>query len=177
MRKSSSVIGLFALAMLGGAACQRLPEGAAADSKPSALPAAAMPNSGFRVEWTKPVLPATVSSGDTFRLSVTFKNTGDQTWPDAHTADPHGGGAGAVRLSYRWRPAGEKGPIAAFVGFESRTELPHPVVPGENVTLALPVRVPSQGGDYRLELDLVQELVAFFGSKGASRLVVPVTVR
>jgi hypothetical protein len=42
--------------------------------------------------------------------------------------------------------------------------------------MAVEVVAPSEPGSYFLQLDLCQELFAWFETRGAARLVVPVTV-
>ena len=48
---------------------------------------------------------------------------------------------------------------------DGRAPLPHDVAPGEEVELELPVTAPAEPGDYVLELDLVQEGVAWFAQR------------
>jgi hypothetical protein len=42
--------------------------------------------------------------------------------------------------------------------------------------MAVEVVAPPEPGEYRLQLDLLQELVAWFEDKGAPRLLVPIRV-
>lgn len=51
-----------------------------------------------------------------------------------------------------------------------------PVPPGETANFTIVVTPPTEPGKYQLQFDLVHELVAFFSSKGAEKLTVPVTV-
>ena len=78
-----------------------------------------------------------------------------------------------MRLAYDWTAASAE-PAARP---RHRADLPHPVHPGETMTLLVPLEAPDQPGEYRVTFELVQELVAWFGAKGAATLVVPVTVR
>jgi Ig-like domain from next to BRCA1 gene len=176
----------FAVAcFLGALACDDGSEKPSSPAPPAATPAAAprvtnpLPPSGFKLEWSRPEVPGSVAAGSTTLVNVTVKNTSDQSWPDARLADPGrvSGGAGAVRLSYRWIPAGHDSEFNAYKGFDSRTELPKSVAPGESVTVAVPVKAPGQPGNYNLQFDLVQELVDWFGTRSNARLVVPVAVR
>ena len=115
-----------------------------------------------------------MAPGKTVPIQVTFKNAGDQTWPDPRTADAAGEGAYAVRLSYRWWGPGES---VAHGEYTVRADLPKPLAPGESVTLTIPVEAPAKPGRYKLQFDLVQELVVWFEDKGAPRRTVPVTVQ
>lgn len=135
-----------------------------------------MPDSAFRVEWTAPSLPATLSAGQSLTVSVGVKNISDTTWPDPKIADPDRPtrGAYAVRLSYRFRTPAE---ASTLKGFDSRVELPGPLAPGESVTMEVPLKAPAAPGDYTLQFDLVQEMYAWFSLKGAAQLVIPVKVK
>jgi len=57
-----------------------------------------------------------------------------------------------------------------------RSPLPHPVGPGEQVTLAFRFRAPDQPGRYLLAVDLVEEGLAWFSDAGVPPLAVPITV-
>jgi hypothetical protein len=73
------------------------------------------------------------------------------------------GGPNALNLAYHWLAPG--GPTLVFDG--RRTPLPGRVAAGESVSLEASIGVPVKPGDYVLELDLVQEGVAWFGSRGS----------
>ncbi len=134
----------------------------------------ALPDSAFRVRWSHSQLPATLPSSSITSIEITITNEGDTRWPNPETADPSRVGAYAVRLSHRWYRAGD---VPDLAGYETRVDLPSPLAPGDSVTLSVPLTVPHVPGEYRLQFDLVQELFAWFESKGASTLVLPVTVQ
>jgi hypothetical protein len=130
-------------------------------------------DSGFRVRWEPHTLPSAMAHGASADARIAFTNLGDVAWPDVVAADPASPGGGyAVRLAYGWTAAS-----APTSRPGRRADLPHPVHPGETMTLLLPIDAPDQPGEYRLTFELVQELVAWFDTKGAPTLVVPVTVR
>jgi hypothetical protein len=136
-----------------------------------------LPDSGFKVEWVgSPAVPATVPPGKAFPLTVTVKNTSDQVWLDPKSSDAAPSAAGAVRLGYRWLKAGETGKPNPAYG-DTRGDLAAPLPPGQSASLTVQVTAPSQPGKYQLQLDLVQELVSWFDTKGAARLMVPVQVK
>jgi hypothetical protein len=60
---------------------------------------------------------------------------------------------------------------------EARGDLLEPLQPGASTSLTVQVAAPAQPGDYKLQLDLCQELVTWFEPKGAAPLVVPVKVK
>jgi hypothetical protein len=133
-----------------------------------------LPNSAWRVRWESHTVPAAMPRGSSADARIAFTNLGDAVWPDVIAGDPaaHNGGY-AVRLAYDWAAAS-----AERAGKPSRrADLPHPVHPGETMTLLVPLDAPDEPGEYRITFELVQELVAWFDGKGAATLVVPVTVR
>lgn len=134
-----------------------------------------LPDSAFKVAWTPPALPAAFTPAQVVPVLVTFKNTGDQTWPDPSVADPDKstGGAYAVRLSYRIKHARDEKLVHDY---EIRIEIPKPLAPGESATLPIEVKAPLQPGDYLLQFDLVQELYVWFADKGANQLILPIKV-
>ncbi|HEY6041842.1 MAG TPA: hypothetical protein VIX58_06895, partial [Anaerolineae bacterium] len=50
----------------------------------------------------------------------------------------------------------------------ARTELPREVAPGESITLDAEVHPPDHPGMYRLEVELVNEGVAWFSERGVT---------
>ena len=130
-------------------------------------------DTAFRVRWDANTIPPVMPRGSETDVRISFTNLGDGVWPDTLSADPGTrAGAFAVRLAYDWSPAdaGTSPPPA------HRADLPRPVRPGETMTLLVHVVAPPVPGNYRLELALLQELVAWFHVKGAPDLRVPVTV-
>jgi hypothetical protein len=54
--------------------------------------------------------------------------------------------------------------------------MPNDVAPGAEVERALVVKAPDKEGDYVLELDMVQEGVAWFAQKGSEALKLKIKV-
>jgi hypothetical protein len=173
----SIAIGGLLLVLLTTIACDRWKSRLRVESKDAPTRAAvrtALPASAFRVRWDSHTVPATIARGSSTDARIGFTNVGDTVWPDVLAADPaaHSGGY-AVRLAYQWAPAS-----AAPAGKPGRrADLPHPLHAGETMTLLVPLDAPNEPGEYRLTFELVQELVAWFDTKGAATLVVPVTVQ
>jgi hypothetical protein len=164
---------LLALAALacGGEESEDGPAGNAT-APPSFLPLA---ETAFSVEWGVPGVPAAVPAGSNFAVGVRVKNTGDQAWMDPWNSDPARYAAGAVRLGYRWWKAGDSSkPYSDYAA--ERGELLRSVMPGHATVIAMEVTAPPDPGDYRLQFDLVQELVSWFEPHGAAKLFVPVKV-
>jgi hypothetical protein len=154
---------LGALLTIGLVACNA--------GKPSGTPLA---DSAFRVEWLSAEVPAQMKPGEVAIVKVKFRNVSDQVWPDPKTADPSGNGYYAVRLTWRWRTSEDMTPGE---GSSYRTDLTAPLGPGRETTLSTNVIAPKQPGQYQLQFDLVQEMVAFFEDRGAKLEIVPVSVQ
>ena len=142
-------------------------------SSPPAEGVNSLPDSAFHVTWGAAEVPRSMQAGGIALASVTFKNASPDIWPDRRSAGGSPPGAGAVRLSYRWWTAGSPLPTP----YEARADLRTPLRPGDSATLSILVKAPSQPGEYRLQFDLVQELVAWFEDKGVASPRIPVSVR
>jgi hypothetical protein len=128
---------------------------------------------GFRVGW-KIVgpLPGSIPRGGVFSLDVAATNLGDEIWPDRDPgAPPLMARAYCVRLASRWLSGNQ---IVRDYG--QRVDLSHPVRPGDSVVWRVQVAAPPVAGDYKLQIDLIQELVAWFADKGADNLVLRIRV-
>jgi len=146
---------------------QPLPSVAAARAKP-------LPASALRVEWGALDFPSTIDADKAVTIKVTFTNRGDSLWPDKTTANPElKDGGYAVRLTHVWIPAEDSQDGRA--GAE-RTDLPRSVRPGDSMELQVRTRTPTKPGQYRLVIELVQELVQWFADLGANRIILPVRV-
>lgn len=155
---------LGALLAIGLGACNKT-------GTPSGSP---MADSAFQVGWLSADVPAQMKPGEVVNVKVKVRNISDQVWPDPKTAEPSATGAYAVRLAWRWRTSDE---MTTGEGTTNRTDLTEPLGPGREATLAIDVTAPKQPGEYKLQFDLVQEMVAFFEDRGAKVEVVPVNVQ
>lgn len=126
----------------------------------------------MRIQWKAPVLPAHIKAGMTFPLAVEVRNIGDAVWPAAESAPAYHYGRFAVRISHRW--CGTHGIDCA--DFRSRFNLTASLRPGQWQTIPTVITAPPAAGDYELQFDALQEMVAWFGNVGARRLFVPVHV-
>ena len=79
-----------------------------------------------------------------------------------------------IGLSYRWVDACSSVPLS---GFDNRTALPAVVKPGAEIKLNMEIKGPSKPGKYYLEIEAVQELVAWFKDKGSPGIRIGVKVR
>jgi len=81
----------------------------------------------------------------------------------------------AIRLAYRWVDACSLVPLSRFD--DNRTALPVAVKPGAEITMNLEIKAPSRPGKFWLEIEAVQELVAWFKDKGYPGLRIEVQVK
>ncbi len=111
-------------------------------------------------------VPTRFTPGETRTCPVYIRNTGEETWK-CDASDP----ANPYRLGF-WitdRNGNNK-------QLESRVSLPRDIAPGEAVCLAVPVRVPSTSGDWRIHFGMVKEASYWFRDKGVNNATVDITV-
>ena len=146
----------------GGIAVFQAPSHVARDSVRPAV------NTMFAAQITAPSSQLSVVCGSPLRLDVRMKNTSAREWP-AHEASRT---KYPFRLGNHWlTPDGAMQQIN-----DTRTELTHDLERGEEVTLSIMVTAPVEPGHYLLELDMVQEHVAWFKDKGSPTCRIPVHV-
>ncbi len=92
--------------------------------------------------------------GQTLSVNATVKKTGNFIWPHA--------GPNPVNMSYHVLDSNKK----AVIIDRLRADLPNDLLPGQQVTVLLKVKVPQEPGSYIVQLDMVQEGVAWFGERG-----------
>ena len=139
---------------------------------PSArIPQAKLPRDAVLAEITPVDGELELEAGTEAVVRARVQNVGASPWPALLGGRP-------VHLGNHWRDTDGK----LLQLDDGRAPLPHDVAPGEVVELELAVTAPVEPGDYLLELDLVQEGVAWFSqrrrlSRRRSRTArVPVTV-
>jgi hypothetical protein len=120
---------------------------------PVAVPTHPVPPGPLAVRYVAYELtpPRAASSG---AIRVELENAGTGTWFSFGPAN--------VRLSHHWYD--RFGHVLVWEG--QRTLLPHPVQPGERLTLDLPLAFPMPPDRYRLAIDLVDEGRLWFEELG-----------
>ena len=124
--------------------------------------AAPLPPEAMRASLSCSNVPAAMVAGGSERLDVLVRNTGGAEWPAVGDAE----GRNAVRLRDRWLRT--DGSVVNDRDAYART--PFDMEPGDTAGLALNVSAPNEPGEYVLELDAVQEGVAWFGARGSQTL-------
>jgi SAM-dependent methyltransferase len=135
------------------------------------MPQAKLPRDAVLAEIRPLDAELELEAGEEATVRAQVRNAGASPWPSFLGGRP-------IHLGNHWRSADGK----LLQLDDGRAPLPHDVGPGEEVELELTVTAPVDPGDYLLELDLVQEGVAWFSqrrrlSRRRSRTArVPVTV-
>jgi len=134
---------------------------------------AALPNTGFKAELTLLEPPAKLRSGQKETVRVKVRNASDVIWWAR-------GGAVNMRPDNKfYLAAGNrwlKSDGSLLTNMDGRYGLNKDLKPGEETEVPLLVTAPKDPGDYTLEVDLVQEGVAWFSEKGSATAKVKVTV-
>jgi 4-amino-4-deoxy-L-arabinose transferase-like glycosyltransferase len=118
-----------------------------------------LPESAMRAEISVPNFPAVARAGEKLSIRVHVANRGNVIWGGCE----RNAGPMQVSLGGRWlNPAGQ-----TISKAEGRTPLPADIAPSGAVDLELTIEVPNQPGPYLLELDMLQEGVAWFGLRGS----------
>jgi len=132
---------------------------------PRSVGGAPLPPGAWRARLTPGRTELALTAGDIASVLVHVENASSGVWPALGGSQ----GAGRVMLGARWITAAG----APLEGNEPRAALPADCAPGQAANLVLWFTVPERGGGYTLELDMVQEHVAWFQEKGSR----PVPVR
>ncbi len=105
-------------------------------------------------EWLSDNVSRNWTAGEVRMTTVAVRNDGGRTWPAT--------GVNPVRLGYYWIST------ATANRFEGQTKLPLPqdVVPGQTITLLMPVVAPVYPTNYTMVLDLYKENEFWFKDKG-----------
>jgi hypothetical protein len=117
----------------------------------AARPLGALAAEPYAAEFDQIRLPA-FKAASRHQVLLVVWNRGTATWAS-------GSGVGGVFLSYHWR--GRDGRVVEWDGI--RTVLPSPIAGGDPRALTMDVVAPSPG-DYLLDIAMVREGAAWFGS-------------
>ncbi len=144
----------------GGIAVFQLPgEHRAAGDLPAAdVPL--LPASAFRARIRPSSVPRRMLAGSRATITVRVQNLGDVAWPAAQT--PHD--RFRIELGNHWLDRDGR----TVCNDDGRAALPCTVHPRQDVSLSLAISAPDAIGSYDLELDMVQEQVAWFQSRGSA---------
>jgi SAM-dependent methyltransferase len=122
----------------------------------------------FRARLTIDSRSMAAAPGQQVALNVRVENCSPRIWP----ALPDATGDSQITVGNHWLY--DDGDMRRRD--DGRCPLPFDLPPGAQATVMLVVTAPSEDGAYLLELDLVQENVAWFAERGSTALRVPVIV-
>ena len=142
----------------GGIAVFQIPSQLITTLDPQQVTHPPLPDLAFRAKLRLINAPARLEAGARYRLKVAVRNLSEHVWPAAGSVEQQ-----PVRVGTRWR-----GEIdGAIVAEDGRGALDGPLGPGEQADVEVVITAPRVPGAYRLEVDLVQELVAWFRDRGS----------
>ena len=126
-----------------------------------------MPDSAFSAKLSAVTIPQSMHAGQKYELRISLNNQSNVTWPGHQPAWQY-----QLTIGNRWlRESGEK-----VTDVDGRAALSDDLAPGATVELPLTVTAPSQPGIYILQLDAIQEGVAWFGDRGSEVLSLRIKV-
>jgi hypothetical protein len=129
-----------------------------------------LPDRAYKAEITLVEPLTTMKPSQKQPIKVKVKNTSDGLWIVYGTGE---GGKYRVAVGNSWLDS--KGQL--ITNMDGRYGLPGNLSPGRDVEVPLMITAPDKPGDYILQLDMVQEGVAWFQDKGSPVLKVNVRVQ
>ena len=108
-------------------------------------------NGWYATGWQVPPT-LTIAANEIQQVPITVSNLGALTW-SSNRAEP-------INLGGRWIENESRLQFA-----EPRWPFAQPIVPGETMSLSVPLRAPSTPGEYTLIWDVVHEQITWFGAK------------
>ena len=167
------VLSIFLVALNG---CRNNPSGTNSPSTvstPRSQTAGPLPASGFRAEISLPQPPAKLRAGQVEIINIKVKNASNTIWwqRGGETTD-RTDNMYYIAAGNRWLDKDGKSTSET----EGHNGIPKDLMPGEEVEMPLQITAPQTPGEWILNLDMVQEGVAWFGEKGSPTTKVKVTV-
>jgi hypothetical protein len=133
-----------------------------------------LPDNGFKGQVTLLDPPAKLRAGEKATIQVKVKNSSGALWY-ARGAEVNNSSDNKFYLAVgdRWLNAADEKLVTDMDG---RYGLNKDLRPGEETEVPLAITAPKEPGNYILEVDLVQEQVAWFRDKGSPTAQTKVTV-
>lgn len=168
----------FACVCMLAFGCGGRPSGNTAATNAAATPAPAktpgpLPDAAFKALITLPDAPAKLRAGQKETVQVHIKNVSDVFWWS------RGGELNERTDNWFYIAAGNrwlKSDGSLVTDMDGRYGISKDLKPGEETEIPLTVTAPKEPGEYLLEVDLVQEQVAWFSDKGSPTARAKVTV-
>jgi hypothetical protein len=156
-------------------ACQTTPPppgvqtGPGAKAQSSATPPsgdvpAALPDKAFKAEITLVDPPAKLRAGQKETIRIKIKNASDSMWwARGGRVNTRNDNKYYIAVGDRWL----KSDGSLLTNMDGRYGIPKDLAAAEETEVPLSITAPKEPGDYTLEIDLVQEQVAWFSEKGS----------
>src|SRR5438067_7437576 len=173
---TASILSVSVLAFMSG--CKQAPTQPAASVQTAATTQggdvpSALPNNGFKAELTLIDPPAKLRTGQKETIRVKVKNASDvMWWARGARINTRPDNKFYIAAGDRWL----KSDGSLLTNMDGRYGIPKDLAPGEETELPLLITAPKEPGDYTLEVDLVQEQVAWFSEKGSPAGKTKITV-
>ncbi|HUS12618.1 MAG TPA: hypothetical protein VMZ30_19265 [Pyrinomonadaceae bacterium] len=164
--------------LLTAVACKRESTTSTTNTAESGQPAAGktpgpLPDRAFRAVLAFKDAPAKLRTGQKETVVVRVKNGSDVFWW-ARGAERNDSPSNKFYIAVGNLWLQEDGKL--LTNMDGRIGLPKDLRPGEEVEVPLSISAPTTPGNYILEIDLVQEQVAWFHDKGSATARTNVTV-
>ncbi len=132
-----------------------------------------LPDAAFKAQLTLPEAPAKLRAGQKETVQVRIRNASDVFWwSRGGEVNDRSDNWFYIAAGNRWlKPDG-----SLVTDMDGRYGISKDLKPGEETEVPLVVTAPKEPGDYLLEVDLVQEQVAWFSDKGSPTARAKVTV-
>jgi hypothetical protein len=177
MQRNKIIWGLAILALALAFGCagntpspvvQTTPSRSQTPSEPAALP-----SNGYKAELNLAEPPAKMRSGQKETVRVKIKNASDvMWWAKGAAVNTRPDNKFYIAAGNRWLKADG----SLLTNMDGRYGINKDLKPGEETEVPLQVTAPKDPGEYTLEIDLLQEGVAWFSEKGSATAKVKVTV-
>ncbi len=140
----------------GGFVAFQIPSHLRDDFLPNANNLTRLPAAAFLASIELAGVPTSLGAGETGRVTVTVINASDVEWEQDLTNQ--------INVGNHWRSVDG----ATHVHDDGRARAPGRVPPGGRFQVELTIRAPMEAGRYVLEVDVVQENVAWFAVHGSA---------
>jgi hypothetical protein len=169
-RLAALIVVACLFAACGGAQKEKQSAEPAAPAADSPVATGPLPPEGYRAALSFADEPGQMRAGETKTIRVRVKNASAVPW------QVRGGGPDNryyIAVGNRWFRADGTTLVTSMDG---RIGLPENLAPGQETTAALAIKAPQEPGEYVLDLDLVQEQVAWFNERGSETVKTKVAV-
>ena len=133
----------------------------------------ALPNTAFKAEISLVNPPAKLTAGQKETVRVKIKNASNETWwARGAVVNTRPDNKFYIAAGDRWLKADG----SLLTDMDGRYGIGKDLKPGEETEVSLAITAPKDPGEYTLEVDLVQEQVAWFREKGSPTAKAKITV-